>query len=494
MQEPSFINRRQFIGQAGCAALGTTGMLSTLLNLGLATRVMAAEPDDYKAMICIFLLGGNDSYNMLIPANADEYAYYLSARGGLYDETNSPAGMGLGAPNSNGSMAALPIQPSNIPGRAFGVHPRMPTFQKMFNDGSLAFVANIGSMQKPIANVAEYKQNGLNNHPLGLFSHSDQQQQWQTCMPDKRSSIGWAGRAMDILQNSQPRGQKSSFSISISGTNILQTGNIIVPYTMSINGLVPLEGYKPFNAGADDSLSNRTAYIRSQAVNQLLGSTYRNIFEQTYAKATVDAQDSLAAFQDELKTDAFPNWDASNASPLEKQLKLVANVIHAYKDSTTKRQTFFISIGGYDSHRNMMTQHPELMANLNTSIGNFWKNLGDLIKPSVTLFTASDFGRTLSGNGNGTDHAWGGNHFVLGGAVKGGQIFGNYPIFDANVISSTYDVGQGRLIPSYSVEEYVYPILKWFGLTDSDLFGAVFPGYATRFGTGGIRTSYALYG
>ena len=430
---------------------------------------------------------------MLVPTNADEYAYYLSARGGLYDETNSPAGMALGAPGA-AANALLPIQPTNIPGRSFGVHPRMPMFQQLFNAGNLAFVSNVGSMQKPVASVADYKQNGLNNHPLGLFSHSDQQQQWQTCMPDKRSSIGWAGRAMDILQNAQPRGQKSSFSISLAGTNILQTGNLIVPYTMSVNGLVPLEGYKPFNTGSDGTVRDRIAYVRSQAVNELLGSTYRNIFEQTYAQATVDAQDSLAMFQDNLKADAYPNWNVANASPLEKQLKLIANVIHAYKDSPTKRQTFFIDLGGYDNHHNMMTLHPELMANLNTSIGNFWTNIGDSLKPAVTLFSASDFARTLSGNGNGTDHAWGGNHFVLGGAVKGNCVYGNYPLFAADIIKNTYDVGQGRLIPDYSVEEYVYPILKWFGLTDNDLFGAVFPGYATRFGTGGIRTTYPLYG
>jgi len=493
MNEPSFLNRRQFIGQAGCAALGTTGLLSTLLNLGLATRVMASEPDDYKAMICIFLMGGNDSYNMLVPTNADEYAYYLGARGGLYDLDKSPAGMALGAPGS-AVNPLLPIQPSNIPGRAFGVHPNLTAFQQMFNVGNLAFVSNVGSMQKPIANVAEYKQNGLNNHPLGLFSHSDQQQQWQTCMPDKRASIGWAGRAMDILQNAQPKGQKSSFSISLSGTNILQTGNVIVPYTMSVNGLVPLEGYKPLNVGSDGTLRDRVAYARSQAVDQLLGATYRNIFEQTYAKATIDAQNSLATFQDNLKSDAHPNWDVSNAAPLEKQLKLIANVIAAYKDSPTKRQTFFVTVGGYDMHRDLMLHHPEALGIINTAIGKFWSQLGDNVKPSVTLFSASDFARTLSGNGNGTDHAWGGNHFVLGGAVKGGQIFGSYPIFDANVISSTYDVGQGRLIPSYSVEEYVYPILKWFGVSDNDLFGAVFPGYAARFGAGGIRATYPLYG
>jgi uncharacterized protein (DUF1501 family) len=138
MNQFSPLNRRQFIAQSGCAALGTTGMLSTLLNLGVATRVMAAEPDDYKAMICIFLLGGNDSYSMLVPTNADEFAFYTSARGGLYDATNTPAGMALGAPGS-GANALLPIQPSNIPGRAFGIHPSLPAFQQMFNSGNLAF-------------------------------------------------------------------------------------------------------------------------------------------------------------------------------------------------------------------------------------------------------------------------------------------------------------------------------------------------------------------
>jgi uncharacterized protein (DUF1501 family) len=490
MKEPSFINRRQFIGQAGCAALGTTGLLSTLLNLGLATKVMANDVDDYKAMVCIFLQGGNDSFNMLVPTNADEYGFYLGARGGLYDVDKSPAGMGLAAPGT-GPTCLLPVQPANLPGRGFGVHPSMPDIKQLFDQANLAFVSNVGSLQKPYANVAAYKSDP-NTHPLGLFSHSDMQQQWQTCMPDKRASIGWAGRAMDILQSSQSKGGKFTFNISLSGANVLQTGNHIVPYTMSVNGLVPLEGYKPRNPG--DSFADQVAYTRSKAVDQLLGGMYRNIFENTYAKATIDAQDALTQYQESLSHDAHANWDVSNASRLEKQLKLVANVIAAYKDSTTKRQTFFITLGGFDMHHNMMTLQPDVLADLSQSIGKFWSNLSSDAKPAVTLFTASDFGRTLSGNGNGTDHAWGGNHMVLGGAVKGNQVFGDYPIFTADVISSKYDVGQGRLIPGYSVEEYVYPILKWFGVSDNDLFGAVFPGYATRFGTGGIRTTYPLYG
>ena len=424
MKKSNFITRRQFVGQTGCAALGTTGLFSTLLNLGLATKVMAAEAEDYKAMICIFLLGGNDSYNMLVPTNNDEYAYYLSSRGGLYDVNKNSAGLGLGAPET-GPKCLLPIQPENIPGRSFGIHPSMPDIKKLFDRQNLAFVANVGSLQKPFESVAAYKSDP-DTHPLGLFSHSDQQQQWQTCMPDKRAGIGWAGRAMDILQNDQKKGQKFTFNISLSGANVLQTGNQIVPYTMSVNGLVPLEGYSPRDIG--DDFSGHEAYIRSKAVNQLLGGMYRNIFETTYAKATIDAQNALTQYQDSLNRDAHSNWDVSDSSELEKQLKLVANVIAAYKDSSTKRQTFFISLGGFDMHRDLIALQPDALSNLSASIGKFWSHLPEAVKPSVTLFTASDFGRTLSGNGNGTDHAWGGNHMILGGAVKGGNIYGKYPI------------------------------------------------------------------
>lgn len=491
MKASNPINRRQFIGQASCAALGTTGLFSTLLNLGLATKVMAQDQDDYKAIVCIFLAGGNDSYNLLVPTNSDEYTYYLGSRGGLYDPDQNPAGMGLAAPGS-GADSLLPIQPANLPGRGFGIHPKMPEFKQLFDAESLAFVANVGSLQKPFADVAAYKRE-VNHRPLGLFSHSDQQQQWQSCMPDKRSSIGWAGRAMDILQNRQSRGQKFTFNISLSGANILQTGNDIVPYTMSVNGLVPLQGYNP-NPPAADSLRERAAYARSQAVDQLLGGMYRNIFESTYAQATVDAQNALSQYQEKLGHDAYPAWNVSQALPIEKQLKLIANTIASFKNSGTKRQTFFVTYGGFDMHQGLMERHPPALANLSEAVGKFWSHLSGDLKPSVSLFSASDFGRTLSGNGNGTDHAWGGNHFVLGGAVKGGRIYGIYPEFNAEIIRSIYDVGQGRLIPGYSVEEYVYPILKWFGVSDNDLFGAVFPGYAARFGTGGIRTTYPLYG
>ncbi|HEY5791712.1 MAG TPA: DUF1501 domain-containing protein [Chthoniobacterales bacterium] len=492
MKEPNGLTRRQFLVRAGCASLGSTGVLSALLNLGMAAKMAASDLNDYKAMVCVFLLGGNDSYNVLAPANRDEYRYYLDSRGGLYDVENNPAGLALAAPGEMpGSL--LPIQPVNLPGRGFGIHPAMPDIKRLFDAKALSFVANVGSLQKPLPNVAAYR-NASGDRPLGLFSHSDQQQQWQTCMPDRRSGIGWAGRAMDILQNDQSAGQKSTFNISLSGTNILQTGSQVVPYSMSLDGLVPLKGYALSEPSANASFNEKETYARSAAVKKMMDGMYRNLFETTYARITLDAQDALTQYQKKLDTDAYPQWDTANQPVLEQQLKLVANVISAYRNSPTKRQTFFISISGFDLHHGLMLEHPDVLKALNSALGNFWNHLSADLKPAVTLFTASDFGRTLSGNGSGADHGWGGNQIVMGGAVQGGRIFGTYPTFAPSVIETTYDVGQGRLIPGFSVEEYVYPILRWFGVSDSDLFGAVFPGYTSRFGSGGIRASYPLYG
>ncbi len=500
MQSP--LPRRRFMAGAGCAALGSTGLLSSAVNLALATKVAAAEASDtsdYKALVCIFLLGGNDSFNMLAPTNRDEYAYYLNRRGGVgklggSQEDVGTGGLAIAAPGQ-GADALLPIQPFNIPGRSFGIYPRMPEIQKLFQEKSLAFVSNIGSLQKPFASVEAYK-NDSADCPLGLFSHSDQQQQWQSCMPDKRTGIGWAGRAMDVLQRDLSAGQKFAFNISMSGTNILQTGNRVVPYSMNVKGLTPLRGYDPKAGapGAGAPLPAEVDYARMSATKALMSGVYRNIFESTYVQTSVEAQEAFDEVKSRLHEDAYPNWQPADAAKLEAQLKLVANMIAGFKDTKTKRQTFFISIAGFDMHHNLMKEQPDLLRTVSESIGKFWDNLSPETKKSVTLFTASDFGRTLTNNGSGADHGWGGNQFVLGGAVKGGQIYGHYPIFAETVISPTYDVGQGRLIPSYSVEEYVYPILKWFGLSDQELFATVFPGYAARFGSGGIRETYRLYG
>ena len=485
---PDAITRRRFIGQSACAALGTTGLLSTLLNIGVASRCSAANPREYKAMICLFFLGGNDSFNNIIPISDEEYKFYTEIRGGLHNG---------GAENGSGLALALntlhPIEPKNIAGRPFGLHPGLGPIQQLFNAGQLSYVANVGSLREPFENVAQYRKERA-KWPLGLFSHSDQQQQWQTCMPDVRSGIGWAGRAMDILSKQQDPARRSTFNVSLSGMNILQTGREIVPYTMNTRGLVGLTGYDEKARGdSRASLQDQVILARTKAVDSMMQGVYYNVFERTYAKVTKGAQDTFEQLQFDLKDDAFPDWAVNEDSPqLEQQLKMIANVINAYKDSGVRRQTFFVSLGGFDMHAELVNSQAALLPIVGDAIGKFWQHMPEKTKPNVTLFSASDFARTLTGNGQGSDHAWGGNHFVLGGAVNGGQVFGDYPIFAASSLADI-DVGQGRLIPSYSVEEYLYPTLKWFGVSDRDIFEQVFPGYAKRFGTGGVRKTYPLY-
>jgi len=480
------LSRRKFISGASCAALGTTGLLSTLLNIGVASRAAAAEDDEYKALICLFLVGGNDSFNMLLPTVADEFACYTKVRGGLHHPETNASGLALALE----SLAAL--SPTHLNGRTFGLHPSLGPLSKHFASGHLSLVANVGSLREPFATVRDYRAR-RGDWPLGLFSHSDQQQQWQTCVPDARSGIGWAGRAMDILQRDQSATRRSTFNISLSGMNILQTGREIVPYTLETGGLTNLAGHdRAIQLEPTASLAQQALAARTTAFDSLMQGVYGNVFERTYARTTSGALDSLAQLQGDLKSDAFPTWLPDAESELEKQLKLTANVISAYQGTGVKRQTFFIALTGFDMHSELVAAQAEVLSNVGAAVGSFWNHLPAALKSRVSLFTASDFARTLTGNGQGSDHAWGGNHFVLSGAINGGRIFGDYPIFAASSLAEI-DVGQGRLIPSYSVEEYLYPTLKWFGLSDNDLFSQVFPGYSARFGSGGIRKTFPLY-
>lgn len=483
MNPPDLISRRQFLARAGCAALGTTGLLSTLINLGLAGRVAAAEnTGDYKALICLFLLGGNDSFNMVIPTAPEEYRFYSELRGGVYDEQSNPSGLAIPPDTLHAVKAERP----------FGLHPGFGPLQKLYHGGELAFVCNVGSLRDPIATVADYRSRRF-DMPLGLFSHSDQQQQWQTCVTDARSGIGWAGRAMDILGHDQSRAGRATFNISLSGMNVLQTGYDVAPYTVNARGVRPLLGYDP-KAHPNEAarLRDQVSAARSEAFESLMQGVYHNLFERTYARTTRGAIDALERVQSDLAEDLYPDWNASAASNLEAQLKMVARLIPAQRKQGIRRQTFFIGVGGYDTHADLIPKHGKLLSELGAAIGQFWAHLPETEKRSVALFTASDFARTLTGNGRGSDHAWGGNHLVLGGAVNGGHLFGQYPLFTAHTFKEI-DVGQGRLIPSYAVEEYLYPILRWFGLSDRDLFEHLFPGYAARFGSGGIRKRYPLF-
>lgn len=497
MSNPSLISRRRFLGQAGCAALGTTGLFSTAINLGLASRLAAQEaPTDYKALICLFLLGGNDSFNMIVPTTVDstqdQFANYASIRGNL-------------------ALAKSTLKPitDQASGHTYGLHSQLGAFQSLFAGtggmpSDMAFVANVGSLRKPFINAADYHARA-SDWPVGLFSHSDQQQQWQTCTPHKRNPIGWAGRMMDQFQNLNTNLRRSTYNISLSGVNIMQTGNSIVPYSMKASGATGLADYDP-ELMSPANLNQRVTAARSGAIDDMMQAVYRNIFEKTYTRVTRDAQESFEMFDQSLEDVTYSEWNASSGSDLEKQLKMIARIISAYSSNgEAKRQTFFVSVGGWDTHSELFDTHTDLLATVNEAVSRFWNYLPSTLKPKVTLFSASDFGRTLTSNGDGSDHAWGGHQFVLGGSVNAGKIFGEYPLLvkignDISVRSSLdselIDVGQGRIIPGYSVEEYLYPMLNWFGAfgtSGTNGLDLIFPDYGDRFGTGGMRKTYPLY-
>ena len=413
---------------------------------GTGGGARAASTDGYRALVCVYLSGGNDSFNMVVPRGAGEWGDYAAARGAL----------------SVGRDSLLPLDPRTYSdGRAWGLHPAMPGAHRLFGEGRLAVVGNVGSLVRPVT-AREYAEASA-ELPAQLFSHNDQTDAWHAADARGDATDGWAGRALERLYPGA--GARPWPAISVSGDSLWQRGRTGGAFEMGPAG--PIRAILPYRAGAPIRLSEAYA----EAFSAGAGSSHLLVAE--HARRQGRAIDWSARVGDALAV-APGIGDALPGSPLGAQLRLVARLI-AVRDrlgETVGRQAFFVRLGGWDTHAGQAGSHPALLAQLDAALAGFQATLDGLgVAGNVTTFTATEFGRSLGPNGSGTDHGWGGHQLVLGGAVAGGDVHGRMPELSPDTPEA---VENGRIVPSSSVEQYGATLSRWFGLDGADL-AAVFP-------------------
>jgi uncharacterized protein (DUF1501 family) len=459
------ISRRRFLRQVNCAAIGSSAILNTLINLRLANNVAAQTgPLDNKALVCIFLSGGMDSFNVLVPWETSRYNTYSITRGAF---------------GSDGGLALdrNVLRQLTAPANDFGLHPSCANLHAMATGTGafsgkkrLAFVSNVGTLVQPITksqfNAWENGQNAALPVPKALFSHSDQIEQWQTAVPQGMSQLsGWAGRAADILHSYYNTGA-TSMSISLGGNNVFQVGNSIQQFVVTPSGALSFEGNSGGSAGNPLQLKN-------SAVRSTLSQHYTNLLTESFSQLTRQSDDAQLLFQtqfDSANAQLGGTVDAYFPSNnyLASTLKAVVKTIKIRSQLGLRRQTFFVSYGGWDHHGELLNTEASMLSTLDTAIGAYQRALEALnLQNEVITFSASDFGRTLRSNGRGTDHAWGSNAMVFGGKVDGGKIFGSYPDL---TLDGPDDVGRGgRLLPSTAADLYIAELLRWFGVSSGNM-------------------------
>lgn len=467
----AFLRRSTQLGLAGTA-------LPFALNLAAMGEAAAFTATDYKALVCVFLYGGNDYANTVVTYDDPSYTRYNTIRGGGGGQ--SAGGIALG----KAALAATLLNPTEpLPGgRQYALHPSMPGLTGLFNSGKAAVQLNVGPLVVPLTR-AQYSSPDRATYPLPpkLFSHNDQQSVWQSSSPEG-STVGWGGNMGDLALSSN--GNSLFTCISVTGNAVFLSGDSALQYQVSTNGAVSINGVKNSVYGSTAVRSALTSLIQ-QPSSQTLENEYTRVTARAIA-AEGQITSGLAGVT--LGT-PFPTGNS-----LSDQMKMVARLIGARATLGSTRQVFMVSLGGFDLHDNLIAQQPVLMQRVSEAMTAFYNATVELgVADKVTAFTASDFGRTLSSNGDGSDHGWGSHHLMVGGAVKGKAFYGSAPpvsITNTAAPEDQWHVGQGRLLPTTSVDQYAATLAKWFGVADNEMAG-VLPNIS-HFGAAAGRADYPV--
>ena len=496
------LSRRHFLRQASAwsALAGTAGPLA--LNLAALGSAAAQSTGEYRALVCLFLYGGNDAFNMVLPLDRSNWRAYTATRTQapdpvalLYAGTPPEASAPAGSPARLGGV--LPLQGAQR-SASLALHPLLGALQTLYESPRrLAIISNVGPLVRPTTKT----QYALSSHPkpLRLFSHNDQQNTWQALGPEG-VSLGWGGRMGDMLvaQNSKP----VFTAVSASGNSVFVSGSTVRQYQVSTTGAIAMgantagQVYGSTEVGtllqqlasttrSDHPFDADVAAVASRAIDA--EQTLRNLRAASDPVfGTAPASGSYSQANDPKLRYVNPVTGATVSSSLAQQFQVVARMIDAGLSGATgvQRQVFFVSLGGFDTHDGQNKTHADLYARIAHALAYFDTTLGALgARNNVTTFTGSDFGRTFTSNGDGTDHGWGSHHFVMGGAVKGGDLYGTAPVLglknasNSNFDSSPDQLSNGAMLPTTSVDQLGATLGRWFGLSDAQI-ADIFPNLA----------------
>lgn len=430
---PIDTGRRRFVRTTSTlSVLGAGAPLA--LNLAAIGAAAAQSTEDYRALVCVFLFGGNDQANTVVPTAPAEFASYADARPSLALPAERLTSLGSVA-SQGGRSFAMPVE--------------LATLAALYQSGRLAIVSNVGPLIAPTT-LTQYRSRSV-PLPTNLFSHNDQQSVWQSSAPEG-ATTGWGGRMAELIASGNAK--QTFTAVSVTGATVFLSGGSVLQYQLGASGPVAIDGLSSGEFG-------------NLVLQQLITAARPDVLENEYNLVTIR---SIAATGDlsaalsgaPVLTTPFPS-----ENPLADQLSMVARMISVRQALGIRRQVFFVALGGFDTHDFLLRDQPALHARIDGALAAFYQATVELgVADLVTAFTASDFGRTLTSNGDGSDHGWGSHHFVVGGAVRGGDIYGSFPVV---ALDTAEDVGSGRLLPTTSVDQYAATLARWFGVPDGSL-------------------------